>query len=83
MADIPSRDFGKLEATVEQLEIRLEKTVTHLEGRIEHLTISVDELTRALNKAQGGWVVLATVGGGAAILTTLALKLAGMFKGVL
>ena len=83
MTDIPSRDFGKLEATVGQLETRLERTVTHLEARIEHLTYSVNELTKALNKAQGGWVVLATVGSGAAIITTIALKLIGMLKGIL
>jgi hypothetical protein len=33
--EIPSRDYGKLEATVEQLEDRLDKTVAHFEGRME------------------------------------------------
>lgn len=80
--EIPSRDFGKLEATVEQLEDRLEKTVAHFEGRMEKLTNAVENLTTALNQAKGGWRMLAGVASAAAILTTIALKFTGFLKGL-
>lgn len=81
MSEIPARDFGKLEATVVQLEERLEKTVTHFEGRMEKLTTAVEGLTEALNQAKGGWKMLAGVAGAAAIITTITLKLMGFLKG--
>lgn len=79
---IPPRDFGKLEATVAQLEERLEKTVTHFEGRIEKLTVAVENLTVALNQAKGGWRMLAGVASAATILTTIALKFSGLLRGL-
>jgi hypothetical protein len=80
--DIPPRDFGKLEATVEQLEDRLEKTVLHFEGRMEKLTHAVEELTNALNQAKGGWKMLAGVASASAILTAMILKFMGFLKGI-
>lgn len=80
--EIPPRDFGKLEATVEQLEDRLEKTVEHFEGRMEKLTIAVEELTSALNQAKGGWKMLAGVASASAIMTTMILKFMGFIKGL-
>jgi hypothetical protein len=70
MNDIPPRDFGKLEATVEQLEDRVEK-----------LTNAVVELTAALNQTKGGWKLLAALGGLVSFSTVMVLKFVGLLKG--
>lgn len=80
MSEIPSRDFGRLEATVHQLEQRLEKTVLHFEDRITLLTESVDNLTAALNQAKGGWQVIAGVAGVSVAATTLVIKTLAYFR---
>lgn len=70
MNDIPPRDFGKLEATVEQLEARVEK-----------LTHAVVELTAALNQTKGGWKLLAALGTLVSFSTVVVLKFFGLLKG--
>jgi tetrahydromethanopterin S-methyltransferase subunit B len=81
MNDIPPRDFGKLEATVEQLENRLESTVKHFESKVGELTTAVQDLTAALNQAKGGWKLLAAMGGLVSFATVVALKFFGFLKG--
>lgn len=78
--EIPPRDFGRLEATVEQLESRLESTVKHFETKVGELTGAVQELTEALNQAKGGWKVLVSLGLLVSAATTLLLKLLGFVK---
>ena len=80
MSEILSRDFGRLEATVTQLETRLEKTVIHFEDRIKELTIAVDSLTAALNQARGGWHVVAGVAGVSVATTAAAIKALSYFR---
>lgn len=81
--EIPPRDFGRLEATVAQLESRLENTVKHFEDKVGDLTGAVQDLTAALNQAKGGWKVMALFGSFISGATVLLLKLLGFlsFKG--
>lgn len=78
--EIPPRDFGRLEATVEQLESRLENTVRHFEDKVGDLTDAVQELTAALNQAKGGWKVMALFGSFISGATVLLLKLFGFLS---
>jgi hypothetical protein len=67
---IPARDFGNLEATVNQLE-----------KQVERLTTAVDSLTSTVEQARGGWKVIAGIAGASSLITTVALKLLGALKG--
>lgn len=52
MTDI-SRDLGKLQSDVENLDVRLEK-----------LEEKVDDIHTVITKARGGWLLLILIGGG-------------------
>jgi hypothetical protein len=79
--DIPPRDFGKLEATVEGLEKQFERTVTDLNEKITTLTTAVNTLTETMNQAKGGWKIALIIGGAVSGITVLLLKILGFLKG--
>lgn len=70
MNDIPPKEFGYLQATVDKLEDRVEK-----------LTTAVETLTATLNQTKGGWKLLAALGSVVSIATVAALKFLGFLKG--
>lgn len=65
MADlIDPRDFGRLEAKVEQLEALLaEQTET-----MKHMADRLDAMSELLSQARGGWRTLMWAGGAMAAL---------------
>lgn len=70
MNDIPPKEFGYLQATVDKLEDRVEK-----------LTTAVETLTATLNQTKGGWKLLAALGSVVSFATVAALKFLGFLKG--
>ena len=71
MSTVSERDFGRLEATVEQLEVQ-----------VERLTLAVELLATTVDQAKGGWRILAAVGGAASVATAIVIKFLGLLKGI-
>lgn len=57
---------------------RLEGRVGAVESRISDVQFKVDEMHRILMQAQGGWRLIALVGGLSAALSALLIKVAGV-----
>lgn len=68
--NIPPKEFGYLQATVDKLEDRVEK-----------LTEAVETLTATLNQTKGGWRLLAALGSVVSVVTVAALRFLGFLKG--
>lgn len=69
MGQVSDRDFGQLEAKVEELEKKMDRVQTTL-----------DDISKVLSEAKGGWKTLVVVGTIAGGLGAGATKLIGLFS---
>ncbi len=75
MNEISAKEFGRLQAEVEGLR----RDSVRQSEQLERLLEKLQQVESLLSEARGGWKVMMMVGGGAAAIGALLVKIASFF----